>query len=103
MKAQGLVFVSRMKPIVKKTSHGEFMLTLCVVDRIATHQTEAWRLEWIGPAAEAFHQAHATRLVPGQPLKVELDNIRNYAYATNGHEFKGIVTNMTIEQCEVAA
>lgn len=103
MKASGRVFLSRMKPVVTKNGRGEFMLTLFVVDRIATHQTEAWRLEWIGPEAQAFHQAHAEHLVPGQPLQVELDHIRNYTFGTGGHEFKGTVTAITLEQQKAAA
>jgi hypothetical protein len=103
MKANGILFLSRTKPIVRKTSHGEFMLTLCTVNRIATHQTEAYRLVWTGEQAEAFYNAQKDNLIPGAVLHVDLYDIRTHTIAIGQNELTAKVCTIHLEQHMEAA
>ena len=81
MTAQGLLFLSRTKPLVTKASDGMFALTLLAFDRLGTHAVEPWRVTWSGCKAERFWLIFKDQLKPGQPLTVRCERLRNF---TNG-------------------
>lgn len=98
MKATGTLFLSRAKPMVCKIGTGEFMLTLCTVNRIATHQTEAYRLTWRGHEAEAFYTKHKADLTPGTVLHVDLYDIRTHTIAIGQSELSAKVSAIQLDK-----
>lgn len=79
MSASGLLLLSKTKPLASVAADGTFALTLLAFDRIGAHQVEPWRVVWSGPAAQAFWRACAQWLVPGQPIRVEVDQLRAFS------------------------
>ena len=78
MKAQGMLFMSKSKPVVNQLAGGGFQLTLLAVNRLGHHQSEAWRLIWVGPAAHDFYIRASQWLTAGQPLNVTASQIRSH-------------------------
>ena len=97
MKATGTLFLSRSHPLVQKNATGEFMLTLCTVNRIAPKQTEAWRLVWSGPAAQAFFNAHKSCLTPGAVMHVEAMDVRTHTITIGQTELTATVSSIVLE------
>jgi len=76
MKAAGMLFMSRTPPQFTHGPKGVPLLLLRAVHRIGPHQAEAWTLFWSGQQAAEFYRAHAADLTAGQPLQVELQQLR---------------------------
>ena len=51
----GTLYLSRTRPVVDTAPDGAWRLTLLLLDRQGTHETEAWRVRWVGDAARAWH------------------------------------------------
>lgn len=82
MRASGVLFLAKTKPLATVASDGTFVLTLLAFDRFSALGVEPWRITWPGPEASAFWEAHGhTVLKPGQPIDVQLERIRTF---TNG-------------------
>jgi hypothetical protein len=103
MKTTGTLFLSRSHPLVQKNAKGEFMLTLCTVNRIAPKQTEAWRLVWTGPNAETFYTEHKAALTPGAVLQVEATDVRTHTITIGQTELTATVCSIEFEQQREAA
>lgn len=103
MKTTGTLFMSRSHPLAQKNAKGEFMLTLCTVNRIAPKQTEAWRLVWTGPEAEAFYNDHKHGLTPGAVLHVEAQDVRTHTITIGQSELTATVCSLVLEQQREAA
>lgn len=73
-----MVFLSRGGARLNKDSKGEPTVTLMCLDRIANHQVEPWVLFWKGQDAADFWQHNATKLQPGTPLNVTVENMRSH-------------------------
>lgn len=76
MNAHGIVFLGRTRPVANRSASGAFQLTLLAMDRIGTHQVEPWRITWAGEEAHSFWEHHQDKLVPGQPLHVQINRIQ---------------------------
>lgn len=78
----GTLFMGRQRPTVDKDSDGAFRLELVLVDNQGRHPRsgkeikEGYRVQWAGPEAQAFWEAHKADLTPGAPLHVELERLR---------------------------
>lgn len=86
MRAAGLLFMSNTKPLATTALDGTFALTLLAFDRIGPHRVEPWRITYTGPRAREWAASHSSALVAGQPIRVELDHLRNF---TNGSRSGG--------------
>lgn len=96
MNADGVLYLSKTKPIASKTSSGEFQLSLFAVDRIS-HQppiAEPYALVWTGPGAQTFWEKHRDALVPGQPLRVWISRMRSHTAPRSGAEIHARVDAM---------
>lgn len=76
MKAAGTLFLSKTAPVGAVASDGKFVLQLLAYDRHGARQVEAWRLLWVGAAAQAFYAARRQYLVPGVPIDVAVRRLR---------------------------
>ena len=87
----GMLFLSRAKPQMTRTASGVPQLSLLAVHRIATHQTEPWRLVWTGPDAEAFYALRQADLTPGRPIHITANQLRSHTVGV----FSEIVAHIT--------
>ncbi len=82
MQAKGTLFIGRQNPVADKDSAGNFRLELVLLDNQGRHPRtgkeikEGYRVQWVGPEAQAFWNAHRPSLTPGAPLHVELERLR---------------------------
>jgi hypothetical protein len=76
---QTTLFLAREKPLATRTSAGVFLLSMLTVEPLDAGLREAWRLYWAGDEAQAWWDAHAQRLQPGQPLAVTATRLRAIA------------------------
>lgn len=76
MQAAGTLFLSKTPPTAAQAADNTFGLTLLAYDRLGPHRVEPWRLIFTGPTAKQFWDVHKAALTPGQPVYVELENIR---------------------------
>lgn len=96
MKATGLFFL-RTRPYVARNARGEPALLLPVVERIKDEDSGAWvtlnelTAVWKGEGALQFHAMHASDLVPGRGLELELDRLR-----TAGTEWRANVVHLQL-------
>jgi hypothetical protein len=95
MQATGRLFLQRTRPCAKRAADGTFGLQLYAVDRIGTHQTEAWVVLWYGPDAEAFWLEHQAALIPGAGIELETQRIR-------AHQVRGCVPEIHATASRVA-
>ncbi len=72
----GTLYLSRTRPVVDTAPDGAWRITLLLLDRQGTHETEAWRVRWAGEAARAWHAQHQHLLEPGAVLRVQLERAR---------------------------
>lgn len=54
MKAKGILFLNRTRPVASTTPAGEFQLVLSALHRISERQAELWQVRYIGQAAKAL-------------------------------------------------
>lgn len=96
MIATGTLFLSKLTPVGAVASDGKFVLQLLAYDRQAHRQVEAWRLLWVGAAAQAFFEAHRQHLTPGVPLEVSVRRLNVFSGAGRhaGPEIQAQVTSM---------
>lgn len=78
MKAKGILFLNRTRPVASTTPAGEFQLVLSALHRISERQAELWQVRYIGQAAKALWDQCSAVLVPGQPIFVDAKNMRVY-------------------------
>ena len=74
----GTLYLSRTRPVVDTAPDGAWRLTLLLLDRQGTHETEAWRVRWVDEAARAWHAQHQHLLEPGAVLRVQLERARSH-------------------------
>ncbi|WP_295851958.1 hypothetical protein [uncultured Xylophilus sp.] len=74
--AKGLFFLQRQRPKAGPGRTGAFGLLLHVNTDTSTGAREAYAALWKGADAEAFWRANEDRLTPGQPLELELRDLR---------------------------
>lgn len=79
MKAEGLLFMSRTRPIAGPAADGTFQITLLAMDRMRPNQVEPWRITWAGEDARAFWNTCHAALTPGQPLRVVAQNLQGFS------------------------
>lgn len=96
MEASGLLFLSRTRPVATTAADGTFCLQLLAYDRIATHQTEGWRITWSGQEASDFWSAHRNSLIPGTAIQVQTHKPRAHAARGCTPEIHATVTAMSL-------
>lgn len=86
MRAEGLLFMSRTRPIAGPAADGTFQITLLAMDRMRPNQVEPWpnqvepwRITWAGEEAREFWSTCQTALTPGQPLRVVAQNLQGFS------------------------
>ena len=82
--AFGPLYLAKTAPLATTASDGTFALTLLAMDRIAAHQVEPYRINFTGPQAFLFWEAHGPELVPGTPINVRLQHLRTFTNGRNG-------------------
>lgn len=76
---QTTLFQAREKPLVTRSSGGDFQLQLLTMDDLGSPLgREAWRLFWVGTDAQTWYEANRSSLQPGQPLAVHATRIRAF-------------------------
>ncbi len=70
MMATGTLYLSKQTPVGAVASDGNFVLQMLAYDRQSHRQVEAWRLLWVGAAAQTFFDVNRQHLQPGVPLEV---------------------------------
>ena len=93
----GTLYLSRTRPVVDTAPDGAWRLTLLLLDRQGTHETEAWRVQWKGEAARAWHADHQRLLEPGAVLRVHLERARSYLGQANVPEIRARVICIEID------
>lgn len=93
----GTLYLSRTRPVVDTAPDGAWRLTLLLLDRQGTHETEAWRVRWVGDAARAWHAQHQHLLEPGAVLRVQLERARSHIGQATTPEIRARVVCMEIE------
>jgi hypothetical protein len=93
----GTLYLSRTRPVVDTAPDGAWRLTLLLLDRQGTHETEAWRVRWVGDAARAWHAQHQHLLEPGAVLRVHLERARAYQGQGGVPEIHARVISIEIE------
>lgn len=96
MKAEGILFMSKTRPLATTSAEGAFQLTVLGMDRIGTHQVEPWRITWVGDEAKSFWAAHGPALMPGQPLRVMVHRIRGYAIRHCAPEIQAFASHIEL-------
>ena len=79
MRAEGLLFMSRTRPIAGPAADGKFQITLLAMDRMRPNQVEPWRITWTGEEAREFWNTCQTALTPGQPLRVVAQHMQGFS------------------------
>lgn len=79
MKAEGVLFMSRTRPLAGPAADNTFQLTLLAMDRVRTNQVEPWRVTWSGNEAREFWERHGSELTPGQPLRITARNLKGFS------------------------
>ena len=93
----GTLYLSRTRPVVDTAPDGAWRITLLLLDRQGTHETEAWRVQWKGEAARTWHADHQHLLEPGAVLRVHLERARSYLGQANVPEIRARVVCIQIE------
>ena len=70
------LFLAKERPLVTRTSAGDFALQMLCMDALDNGGREPWRITWVGPEAATWWSLHGDSLKPGQPLDVRADRIR---------------------------
>lgn len=98
MAASGILFLSRTAPLAMRSRDGIFTLTLLAYSRLAEHQVEPWRIHWSGEEALYFWLSNEDSLLPGMPLRAELERIRSFTNgARNGRpEIHAVATHLAL-------
>lgn len=81
MIAQGILFLSKGGVLMSfmRDTHATPQLLLRCVARDSGRTAEAWTVFWSGQDAADFYHHHKHELTAGQPLQVELHNIRAHS------------------------
>lgn len=82
--ATGPLFLGKTRPLTTQAADGTFALTLLAHDRIGVHKVEPWRINFAGHQAFLFYEAHGPELQPGQPIRVQLSELRSFTNGRNG-------------------
>ncbi len=81
MRAEGLLFLNKTRPVVSTNDKGEFKLVISALHRISAKQAELWRVSYVGQRAKDLWETCQAVLVPGQPIQIRAKDMRVY---TNG-------------------
>lgn len=72
----GTCHLAKARPLVATATDGTWSVSLRVLDRWGTHQTEGWLITYTGAQAQAWWDREGHTLEPGDTLRVVLHRAR---------------------------
>ena len=93
----GTCHMAKARPQVATASDGTWSVSLRVLDRWGTHQTEGWLINYAGPQAREWWEREGRTLEPGDTLRVVLHRARVHAV---GRDRSGVLSELHAQVLE---
>lgn len=84
MNTTGTLFIGNTKPVVTVAADGQFVLSLFAVHNMGYLKKEPYQIVYTGAEAQQFWQQHQNELTSGQPLYVNLVELRAHTGGRSG-------------------